>query len=361
VNVQSGSTPASPPAPPRPGPLPGPLGRVAAKLYSAAIARRNRAFDTGHHVERLSVPVVSIGNVSVGGTGKSPLVAHVCRLVLEAGVRPCIAMRGYARGGARSDEADSYEREFGDAVDIVARADRLAGIRPLLAGTSRAPGVVVLDDGFQHRRIARNLDIVLIDVSRDPFADRLLPAGWLREPADSLQRASCVVLTHAELAPAGELDSISLNVQRVHGRSPLATTRHLWTALRDASDKPFPLDYLMGRRIIGVCAIGNPAGFVEALRLTAGDAPSSPPHEVIALPDHDPFRPATVRRIAETARRARAQAIVVTDKDWSKLRLLPSSTWPCAVLRPTLSLGFVNGRQAFDEAVLASLRPASGR
>lgn len=367
----------SSPNPPvhRPGPLPGVLGRAAAKIYSLAIARHNCRYDAGRGVHTLSVPVISIGNLSVGGTGKTPMVAYVCRVLLERGIRPCIAMRGYApgrRGGAGqgSDEADAYARLFGDAVDIVSRPDRHAGIQELLAERSMigrdrsaagppSPGAVVLDDGFQHRQIARGLDVVLVDASRSPFTDRLLPAGWLREPVESLRRASCIVITHAELADAEDLQSLAHDIERMHGKPPIAVTRHLWTALRDADDTPRPLDALAGRRVLGVCAIGNPAGFAHALRATVGAAGPQP--EVVTLPDHDPYSAATILRIADTARRMDAEFIVTTDKDWSKLRTVPRGQWPCPVLRPELSLSFLSGREELEGAVARAANRSTER
>jgi tetraacyldisaccharide 4'-kinase len=348
-------------SPPRAGPLPGPLGRLAARVYAAAIARRNRAFDAGRGVHSLPIPVLSVGNLSVGGTGKTPMVAHICRVLLEHSVRPCIAMRGYAprRNGraAGSDEADVYNREFGTSIDLVAQPDRIRGIRALLSAASPTPRAVVLDDGFQHRRIRRDLDIVLIDASRDPFTDSLLPAGWLREKPDSLRRASCVVLTHTELASTESLARLSANIERAHGKPPIAATRHLWTSLLDSADTHLPLDWLLGKRTVGVCAIGNPRGFLDALQLTLGPNAS---FEQIVLPDHDPFLPATVTRILESAKRSAADAIVITDKDWSKLRLLPATTWPCPIVRPLLSLGFIRGREDLEHAITRVLpRPAS--
>jgi tetraacyldisaccharide 4'-kinase len=359
-------TPSSPHTA-RKGPLPGVLGRAASSLYALGIARHNRRFDAGRGVNALPLPVISIGNLSVGGTGKTPMVAHVCRVLLERGIRPCIAMRGYAPGrrrgaGQGSDEADAYARLFDDAVDLVSQPDRYAGVQELLAARSTIgrdgaaapplppPGAVVLDDGFQHRQIARDLDVVLVDASRSPFADRLLPAGWLREPVGSLRRASCVVVTHAELASERELDALAQDIRRAHGQPPIAVTRHLWTALRDADDRPRPLDALAGRRVLGVCAIGNPAGFAHSLRATIGAAGPEP--ELIMLPDHDAYVAPTVDRIAAAARRGDAEFIVTTDKDWSKLRTVPRGTWPCPVLRPELSLSFLRGREEFESLVV---------
>ena len=334
----------------RRAPLPGPLGLIASRLYDAAISSRNRAFDAGKGVTRLPVPVVSIGNLSVGGTGKTPMVAYICGLLLQHGHRPCIAMRGYTKGPTRrSDEADAYRREFGEAVAIVAQPDRAAGVQRLLeAGVPVS--VVVLDDGFQHRRVARDLDLVLVDASTDPFTDRLLPAGWLRESPSSLARASCVVLTHCELAEPQQLQQLSAAIENVHGRSPVAHARHLWTGLVDADENRHGLDRLAGQHVLGVCAIGNPRGFIDAIRITIGPSGRA---DFITLPDHDPFTPRTVARIVDTARSIGAAAIVVTDKDWSKLRHTQRTTWPCPLIRPILSMGFLSGREHLEDAVLA--------
>jgi len=353
---------STPPTPERAkgGPLPGLLGRLAAGVYGLAIGRRNRAFDAGRGVATLPLPVVSVGNLSVGGTGKTPMVAHLCRVLLERRVRPCIAMRGYVRGkrggaGSGSDEADLYRREFAESVDVVAQPDRAEGVRELLAAGGM-PRAVILDDGFQHRQIRRDLDIVLIDASRDPFGDRLLPAGWLRETTASLGRASCVVVTHWELAQREELMELRRKVERATGGPPIAMTRHLWTALSEggeAGERLLPLDWLLGKRVVGVCAIGNPRGFTDALAATVGSEAQT---EFIVRPDHDPFDAATVDRILETARRVSAQAIVMTDKDWSKLRRVERSAWPCPVVRPVLSLGFVEGQREFERLVLAAVQ-----
>jgi tetraacyldisaccharide 4'-kinase len=180
----------------------------------------------------------------------------------------------------------------------------------------------------------------------------LLPAGWLREPTDSLRRASYIVLTHTELASDETIGRISRDVARVHGRRPIAATRHLWTALIGPGDALLPLDWLLGRRTLGVCAIGNPRGFEEALRATVG--PEALP-EILSLPDHDPYRPRTIEKIVSRARQIDAGAIVVTDKDWSKLRRLPEATWPCPVVRPVLSLGFVQGQAELERAIVEAV------
>jgi tetraacyldisaccharide 4'-kinase len=369
----------------RRGPLPV-VGCLVEPLYRLAIARRNAAFDAGRGVVRIEdgrVGVVSIGNLTVGGTGKTPMVMHVLGLLLAHGRRPCVAMRGYAapRGGV-PDEADAYGRAF-PGVPIVARPDRAAGLAELFrrfdapaADASRSvaahgrPDIVVLDDGFQHRRIARDLDVALIDATpgRSVFEDRLLPAGWLREPVEGLGRASAVVLTHAEQAGAGHIAALRASVAR-HTGAPVAVARHAWTGLRQrigGEDRMLPLETLAGRRVVGCAAVGHPEAFVRELAgmvrgkgrsaETVAGEPDGP--ATLKLPDHDPFQARTVERLAELARSTRAEYIVVTDKDWSKLRELPESRWPCPVVRPELALVFDEGREEFDRMVLGAVGKA---
>lgn len=334
--------------PARRPPLPPPLGTALSWVYSAAIGRINRRFDRGKGVVTFDRPVISIGNLSVGGTGKSPMVIAIVRWLREAGHRPCIAMRGYASRAGESDEAASYRREFPD-VPIVAQSNRTLGLIQLFGqehdDDAHQTDCIVLDDGFQHRQIARDLDIVLIDASRDPFADRLLPAGWLREPAASLQRAGAVVITHAESVAPADLTTLARRV------SPVAVCRHAWaglTVLESGSEREVPVPWLSGRRTIAACAIGNPGPFMAMAKKAAGGTLAGE----LVLRDHDPFGPATVDRLIALAAGARAQAILVTDKDWSKLARVPEAKWPCAVARTRLEMAFDSGAEGLRERVL---------
>ncbi|MBX3357715.1 MAG: tetraacyldisaccharide 4'-kinase [Phycisphaeraceae bacterium] len=349
------------------GPVPAWLGRPLEGVYARAVARRNRKWDDGVGVTRLPVPVVSVGNLSVGGTGKTPMVVHVTRTLLAAGRRPCVAMRGYMRsfrlsGAApgetvRSDEARMYA-ELLPGVPVVAQPDRIAGVRGLLERGVMVD-CVVLDDGFQHRRLARDLDIVLIDASRSPFEDRLLPAGWLREPAGSLRRAGAVVITHAEMVGEDRLRAIEMSVRETNPGAMVATARHEWTGLLVArpgagADVTEPVEWLAGQRAVGVCAIGNPAGFLRGVVETGTELVGE-----VVLPDHDPYRAWTVNRIMETVRLRRAGVIVTTEKDWAKLREVPM--WPCPVARAQLEMAFVEGEGALDALVVGAVGPTSAR
>jgi len=340
----------------RSGPVPGLAGRALARAYRGEIGRRNRKFDKGEGVTRLDRPVISVGNLSVGGTGKTPMVVWIVRALLEGGQCPCVAMRGYRAKGGISDEAAIYQRLFME-LPIVAQPDRAQGLRELFErSVGKDINCVVLDDGFQHRKIARDLDIVLVDASRSPFEDRLLPAGWLREPVDSLGRAGAIVLTHAELASPEAIASLSAQVERAGGRAPVAVTRHAWTGLdvqRRSGDERQELSWLDGQRVLAVCAIGNPDAFLAEARSEVGERLVGS----IVMRDHDSYSASAVRRLCRRAESARADVILTTEKDWVKLARAPVDLWPCPIARPRLDLAFDTGRESLERLVLESVRP----
>lgn len=329
------------------------VGAVATPIYSAAIHRRNRAFDAGRGVTRVDRPVVSVGNLSVGGTGKTPMVARLVESLLAAGRRPCIAMRGYkstaSRGTAESDEAAVYARAF-PGLPIVAQPDRTAGLAALFATPEgHAINCVVLDDGFQHRRLARDVDIVLIDATAGTLRDRLLPAGWLREPMSSLTRAHAVVVTHAELASDDELAAILQAATGVNPRLVVATCRHSWTALISDHVEPRPVESIRGERVVAVCAIGNPGAFLTALERTGASVVGR-----LVLRDHAPFDEGEVVSLVREIERTKPSLVVCTEKDWSKLQRV-SATLGAPVVRPRLDLTFDHGWEELWALVMASV------
>ncbi len=318
-------------------------------LYKREITRRNAKYDRGEGVVTLDRPVISVGNLSVGGTGKSPTVARVVRTLREAGYWPAVAMRGYgasktAQGS--SDEADEYRALFPD-LPIVAKPNRTLGLIELFGSEAgERMDTVVLDDGFQHRRLARQLDIVLIDCTRSPLEDALLPAGRLREPMESLVRAHAVVLTHAESVSNAAVEEILRAVLGVKRDLAIAVSEHAWAGLDVTGEaERVPAEWLAGKHVVGVCAIGNPGPFFAELTRRAGAVA-----EEIGLRDHDPYREGTVSRIIASAKGK--DAIVCTAKDWSKLRYVPAGAWPCPVVRPVLELRMRSGGGELDRLIL---------
>jgi tetraacyldisaccharide 4'-kinase len=310
--------------------MPGMLGGALEPVYRAAVARRNRAFDAGRGVERLGVPVISIGNLSVGGTGKTPMVMWVVERARDRGMRPAIAMRGYgAKRDGVSDEQAEYAARFPEVV-IVAQPDRLAGLRR----RAGAYDCVVLDDGFQHRRIARDLDIVLMDATRDGLADRCLPAGWLREPVESVARADAVVFTRADLVEEDEVDRMERRVRVLAPGAVIGHAAHRWTGLvvEDAArgSRDEGVAWLTGKRVVLACGIGHP----EALALQVERAGATIVQREF-LRDHALWTGGEISRVGAAARDA--DAVIVTEKDWVKLRGRDLG-WGVPVVRPRVAM-----------------------
>ena len=335
---------------PSPGPLPPllrPLGSLAAAVYGRVIARRNAAFDRGVGVVEFDRPTVSVGNLSVGGTGKTPTVGWLVRLLQQHGRRPCIAMRGYGASNGQSDEARLHAQTFPD-VPVVARPNRTEGLLDLFASREGEPiDTVVLDDGFQHRRIARCFDLVLIDARKDPWADHLLPHGWLREPPASLARARGVLLTHAPDCKAPHVRSLRDRVRRFM-QGPVACASHEWNGLTLHPGGETSVSWLRGKRVVACCAIGSPEVFLSQVR-----AATDREIEAVTLGDHDAFDRRTVEGLV---RRARGfDAVVVTAKDWTKLERTPAASWPCPVAVPQLALRFSGNESELAGAILSAV------
>lgn len=286
-------------------------------LFGAVTAVRNLGYDAGlFRAHPLGLPSVSVGNLTVGGTGKTPLAAWVAQWFLARGLRPAIVLRGYG-----ADEPLVHRRLTPDAL-VVVDADRVRG-----AATARAQGaqVLVLDDAFQHRRARRDLDLVLI-AAEQGGPSRLLPAGPAREGARALRRAQAVIVTrkHASLHDAEEAlvahagfapDAAAVIVALAPGTLVRAAGA---SALADAgpSGEARPLAALAGRRVLAISAIGAPEAFAAQLtalgaRVTAAD-----------YDDHHAFTAADVTAL--TARAREADLVVCTLKDAVKLEAL----WP---------------------------------
>lgn len=332
--------------------LPTPVAALASRLYLHELNRRNRNFDAGNGVTALDIPIISIGNLSVGGTGKTPLVEHIARTLAAAGARPAIAMRGYRAANGISDEAREYQLSLPDVPTLV-NADRIAAIRneQRARAARSAPRLtcIILDDGFQHRKLARDLDIVLIDATRSPFSDHPLPRGWLREPVESLRRAHAIIITRADLAP----DAAATMAQRVSSVAPglpIATVAYEWSALditHKTDNHTEPLDWLKGKRLLACAAIGNPDAFITQVAAHAGAAPV----HAIFLRDHDRYAPRTIDSLITAARDARADAIITTRKDWTKLSRVDPSRWPCPIVRPRITVRWLAGASEVESLV----------
>lgn len=323
------------------GPLPGVLRPVTTPLswgYRAVICARNRRFDDPEHVRHLSIPVLSVGNITTGGTGKTPLVMWIVEQLLHAGHRPVIAMRGYgARPGELSDEEAEYMQRFAQ-VPVVVNPDRHAGVSRYLE-THPEIDCAVLDDGFQHRQLHRDLDLVTIDATCDTPRDRLLPAGNLREPLHALQRADAVIVTRSD---GGVDEQLHAAITRYHGAAPLAWCRHHWAAAEQhtgGKSSTIGIDALSGLTVGTLLGVGNPQAVAVQIRRAGATIAID-----IPVRDHQHYHQRRLTELSRMLDRAGAEALVTTGKDWVKLSsLIDWSQWTLPVLVPQVSIEFLTG------------------
>ena len=300
---------------------------VAEPFYAATAMARNWCFDAYlRTAQRLPRPVISVGNLTTGGTGKTPVVRWLAERISGAGRRVCVLSRGYgATPGELGDEQLMLRRLLNEAgagrdVAFVAHPDRVAAGRRILAERLDID-VVVLDDGFQHRRLARDLDIVLISAA-NPFGyGHVLPRGMLREPLRALARAGVVIVTHADQAPQHQLSAIERRVRDYSATVPIYRAIHLPSGVRVADDeRPVTFDELRNRCWFAVTAIADPETFARQIRSIAGHEAG---HRFFA--DHHDYTGADLAAVRRDARAASADVIVTTEKDWAKLRMLPGA------------------------------------
>lgn len=277
--------------------------------YRGVVRARNALFDAGWlRVHAPALPVISIGNVTVGGTGKTPVAAYIAARLHELGARPAIVMRGY--GG----DEPAVHRILNPDVPVLTSPDRAAGIR---AARDAGCDIAVLDDAFQHRWVERRENVVLVSVEQwARGVRRCLPAGPYREPLDALRRASLVLVTRKDAAEADAIALREILCQRTSaavGRVALHPA-----ALRrvDGSDETEPLSRLRNSRVLAVTAIGTPRAFARQLELSGAEV------RLAAYPDHHRFTAADVRSVLDRA--AGTAFVVCTLKDAVKLK----SLWP---------------------------------
>jgi len=276
--------------------------------YGAVTRLRARAYHVGIlRPRRLPGTVISIGNLTTGGTGKTPLVLWIAERLVREGKRAGILSRGYrgetSAGGSTSDEVQLLRARLGDCVAFGIGADRFAR-----GGELAAQGVkwFVLDDGFQHLQLARDVDIVLLDATNPFGGGHLLPAGRLREDLGALARADIVVITRTSHAPALEGAMRRHSAAHIfYARTRLDSIRVLNREYPGAADES-----AHARKFFAFCGIGNPSAFLADLRewdcQVAG-------HRF--FPDHHRFAERDMEALRQAARDAGADSLLCTEKD----------------------------------------------
>jgi len=330
--------------------------RLLSIPYGGTVALRNRLYDRGLlRQAKLPCPVVSVGNLTVGGTGKTPTVIFIANLLKKRGYRPAVLSRGYGghAKGSVNIVSDGNRillgwREAGDEPILIAGAAPgvpvLTGSRRLLTGQAAVgrfgADVLILDDAFQHRALFRNLDIVLVDALH-PFGNGfILPRGPLREMPEALRRAHLLIRTGAQADPTTPLQGISClpSFRGIH--RPLAL-------VEAGTGRVLPLAELQGRRVCAFAGVGRPEAFQRSLTGLGAEFAF-----FRAFPDHHPYSRTDIDTLRRLASENGAARIVTTEKDAVRLADYPDFLREVSLLRIGME---ISPAEPFSELVCSRL------
>ncbi|HCO94468.1 MAG TPA: tetraacyldisaccharide 4'-kinase [Phycisphaerales bacterium] len=288
-----------------------PVVRLRNLLYSTRLLK-------AHHVD---AAVICVGNITVGGTGKTPLVVWLYNLITQNSklktqdCRCAILTRGYK---ARAHENADFEDEiaiFAEScpeAEVIVNPDRVAGAAEAI--NKYAAKVLIMDDGFQHRRLARDLDIIAIDATLPFGYGRLFPSGLLREPVTSLNRARAVVITRCDQIDEGELNELENKLLAINPNMVVARSVHAALYAELANNEKINVEQLKGKKIFAFCGIGNPDAFLKTIRTLGAKLAGSNIYD-----DHYHYTDACLAEISEQAEELGADLILTTQKDWTKV------------------------------------------
>jgi tetraacyldisaccharide 4'-kinase len=324
------------------------LLRAAEVPYTIAVDARNRRYDRGHsEIHRVGVPVISVGNLTLGGTGKTPMVKWLAKRMQELGKRVAIVSRGYgSNNGRHNDEAMELAAAL-PGVPHVQNRDRVAAATTAIQQFQ--PQILLLDDGFQHRRLARDLDIVLLD-ALEPFGfEHVFPRGTLREPLTGLNRAHVACLSRADAISAEQRESIRNRVAEIAPQAAWCEIAHAASSLVNSRGETQPLETLRRRRVAAFCGIGNPAGFRHTL--------SAIGCELVAwreFPDHYAYTAHDQDALHTLAGDSKTELIVCTQKDLVKLQQPQLGNVPLWAVG--IEINFLCGQEALEQTLDRVLR-----
>ena len=332
------------------------------KCYGVAVSLRNEMYDRGiFKEEKLPCKVISVGNITVGGTGKTPMVIMLATLLKENGCKPVVLSRGY---GGRSKSpvnivSDGFRImmghvEAGDEPVLIAKSTE--GV-PVITGPRRTQtgrvaieklgaDVLILDDGFQHRGIFRDINIVLLDRDK-PFGNGyLLPRGPLREPPESMKRADLIIWRDS--SPDGRYPIYQ--EQGIDKFLPVLSG-HLRpkSLIRGNTGEAFPLEHIKGKRLCAFAGVGSPKSFRQTIESLGGM-----PVSFLPYPDHYRYSMEDLRNIREKASAAGAELIITTEKDGIRLADFPDFLQEIYMLQVEMEM--LPSREIFENMILEELR-----
>jgi tetraacyldisaccharide 4'-kinase len=315
--------------------------RPASYLYEGLLWTRRLMYHHGlFPVVRLPIPVISVGNITLGGTGKTPFIEFLARFLTQRGKKVAVLSRGYGGTNGTNDESMEFQERLPD-IPILLGKDRVASAK--MAIEEFHPQCLLLDDGFQHWSLARDLDIVVID-SLNPFGSgNLLPAGTLREPLSSLRRTGIIVLSRTNLCPTEQLQEIKAHLMELNSHVSIIETVHHPLYLEGMKGTCMETSHLKGRRVFAFCGLGNPASFEKTLQLLGADLLG-----FRSFPDHHHYTQEEEEKLVTEALIQRAEVIVTTNKDKVKLH---GENWPNHLFALRIEMRITQGENALTETL----------
>lgn len=302
-------------------------------LYNLIWIIRKGLYDKGLlKIKQLPCPVICVGNITAGGTGKTPTVMYLARLFQENGYRPAVLTRGYKRKSDKpvltvSDGKNILcsPQEAGDEPYLMARG--LKNI-PVIAGADRynsgrfaidiiGADVFILDDGYQHLKLSRNINILLLDASNPIGNGHMLPAGILREPLTGISRADCIIISRADEGDKAKAEKL-VRLYNRHSpvfHSTLKVSGVMDAGAKDVNGETFSNEYIKGKNLMLFSGIGNPGSFKRSIEKTGGNIKGE-----IKFPDHHWYSRKDMERISSEAKRVSADAIITTEKDMIRIK-----------------------------------------
>ena len=334
------------------GPLPTLLRfflSVVGLFYGLIIKLRNSLYSNGKFKSHsAAAPVISIGNITTGGTGKTPLVIWLCNFLTGKNIPCAVLTRGYkTKDSDLSDEPAIIAKNCPDAK-VVINPDRCAGAKRAVEKLDAK--ALVMDDGFQHRKLKRNLDIIVIDATCPFGYGKILPAGLLREPIHSLTRAHAVIITRCNEVSAEDVRLIEEKVLTVNQYLIIAKTQHCPVAIKALNGNSLELDQLKGKRVFAFCGIGNPNSFFNTIDFLEANKVGGNVYN-----DHHQYKSDDMADIYEEASYLNAELILTTQKDWTKVAILPPSQFNIPLAFLQIELKFTQGEDEIRQLIETAL------
>ncbi|WP_094758963.1 tetraacyldisaccharide 4'-kinase [Sedimentisphaera salicampi] len=292
---------------------------VLSCFYRFAVWLRNLLYDKGLlKISKANHPVISVGNITAGGTGKTPLTIELCRLLVGKGYKPAVLTRGYASDSGFADEPEEIKLACPSAK-VYVNPDRAKAARE--AETQSGCDIFILDDGFQHRRLARDLDIAAVDAGCPFGYSRLLPAGMLREPIKNISRADCIAVTKCETAGEKEIENIRSRIRSYNSFAPIINLRQRLVCFTSMEGQKSKLKSLKDKRAFVFCGLASPESFLENISRSGIKITGKK-----IFKDHHIYTPEDLEFILSAS--ANSDIIVMTRKDFMKVsRIADSPGW----------------------------------